>query len=179
MQLFNVLKKEQGFTLVEMIVTVVVVGVLMAVAVPSLVGLFNQTRVKDGLRQIETSLKEAQKLAMRRGSTCTVTLDNSNNTITANPVSCLAGSKTVDDRLEFKGDVDDPANNANLIVVTFSHKGHNTTGARTIAIYPDGVTDGVQKCVILTPTLGGVKSGTYTGDVGGDIVQNSCDVSSN
>ena len=179
MQLFNVHKQERGFTLVEMIVTAVVAGVLMAVAVPGLVGLLNQTRVKDGLRQIETSLKEAQRQAMRRGSSCTVTLDATNNTITANPVQCLANSKTVDDYLKFKGDVEDPANDANLIVVTFSRKGNNITEERTIAIYRDGVTDGVQKCVILTDNLGGVKSGIYNGDVSGNIVESSCDVSSN
>lgn len=174
MLLSNVRKREQGFTLVEMIVTAVVAGVLMAVAVPSLVGLLNQTRVNDGLRQVESALKEGQRQAMRLGRSCTVTLDATNNQITGNPVQCLAGSKTVDDVLEFKGDV--AGGSATNIAITFSRKG-NTIGARTIAVYRDGITNGVQKCVILTSGLGGVKSGIYTGDVSGNIVQNSCDVS--
>lgn len=171
MLLFSVRKREQGFTLIEMIVTVIIVGVLAAVAVPSLEGLLNQMRVKDGLRQIESSLKEAQRQAMRRGSNCTVTLNGSNNMITAAPTQCLAGSKIVDDRLEFKG------NDGNSIEVTFSHKGNNSSGAKTIAIYKDGAINGMQKCVILAANLGGIKSGIYTGNVSSDIVQGSCDVS--
>ena len=171
MLLFNVHKENKGFTLIEMVVTVIIVGVLAAVTVPSLVGLFDQMRVKDGLRQIESSLKEAQRQAMRRGSSCTVNFDATNNTITGTPAQCLAGSKIVDDRLEFKG------NDGNTIAVIFSHKGNNTSGAKTIAVYRDGLTNGMQKCVILAANLGGIKSGIYTGDVSSDIIQNSCDVS--
>lgn len=170
MLLFNV-HKNKGFTLVEMVVTAVIVGVLAAVTAPSLVGLLEQMRVKDGLRQIETSLREAQRQAIRRGSSCTVTLNATNNTITATPNQCLAGSKIVYERVEFKG------NDGNSIEVTFSHKGNNTSGAKTIAVYRDGATTGIQKCVILAANLGGIKSGVYTGIVSNDIVQGSCDVS--
>lgn len=170
MKQLNVPKQERGFTLIEIIVTVIVVGILSAVAAPSLLGLLNQTRVNDGLRQIQSSLKEAQRQAMRRGDTCTVTLDATNNTIIGTPVQCLAGSKTVDSNLKFKGDADP-------VVINFSRKGSNASGEKTIAIYRDGVTNSIQKCVILTANLGGVKTGIYTGSVAGTIVKSSCDVS--
>ena len=188
MLLLNVRRQDRGFTMIEIIVTVVVAGILMAVAVPSLLGLLSQTRIKDGLRQVEGSLKESQKQAMRLGQRCTITMDAATNTITANRVTpagpptpkCLSESRTISPDIKFKGDVADPANNdANLINVSFSHKGNNySTSARTIAIYREmngqPVTNGVQKCVILTAGLGGVKSGIYNGDVSSDIVQNSC-----
>ena len=83
MQRPNAHKLESGFTLVELIVTVIIVGVLAAVAIPNLLGLFNQTRVDDGRRQIQTALKQAQRQAMRRGTTCEVTLNADTNKITA------------------------------------------------------------------------------------------------
>ena len=172
MLLFNVRKQEQGFTLIEMIVTVIVVGILSAITAPSLIGLFDQMRVKDGLRQIESSLKEAQRQAMRRGSSCKVTLKTTDNTITGNPTQCLAGSKIIDDRLEFKGN-----DGGDEIEITFTRKGSNTSDATTIAIFRDGSNNGIQKCVIVAANLGGMKSGNYTGNVDEDIVQSSCDVS--
>jgi prepilin-type N-terminal cleavage/methylation domain-containing protein len=176
----NVRREDRGFTMIEIIVTVVVAGILMAVAVPSLLGLLSQTRVKDGLRQVEGSLKEAQRQAMRQGQTCKIIMDAANNTIKPDPTTprCLSESKTISPDIKFKGDVADPANNATLINVSFTHKGINNMGARTIAIYREmngvPVTNGVQKCVIITSNLGGIKSGIYRGDVGSNIVQNSC-----
>jgi prepilin-type N-terminal cleavage/methylation domain-containing protein len=49
MLLYNVHRKSnKGFTLVEMIVTVIIVGVIASIAAPNLLGLLNQSRVKDG-----------------------------------------------------------------------------------------------------------------------------------
>ena len=172
MLLFNVRKREQGFTLIEMIVTVIIVGILSAITAPSLIGLFDQMRVKDGLRQIESSLKEAQRQAMRHGSSCEVTLKTTDNTITGSPAQCLAGSKTIDDRLKFKGN-----DGGDEIEITFTRKGSNFSGAKTIAIFRDGSNNGIQKCVILAANLGGMKSGNYTGNVDENIVDGSCDVS--
>ena len=171
MLLFNVRKQERGFTLIEMIVTVIILGILSAITAPSLIGLFDQMRVKDGLRQIESSLKEAQRQAMRRGSSCTISLNATNNMITGSPTQCLAGSKTIDDRLKFKG------NDGDSIEITFTRKGSNSSGAKTIAIFRDGSNNGMQKCVIVAANLGGMKSGNYTGNIDEDIVRGSCNVS--
>jgi prepilin-type N-terminal cleavage/methylation domain-containing protein len=177
----NVRRQDRGFTMIEIIVTVVVAGILMAVAVPSLLGLLSQTRVKDGLRQVEGSLKEAQRQAMRLGQPCTIKMDATDNTIKPDPDTprCLSESRTISRDIDFKGDVADPANNANSIDVSFTHKGNNGGGERTIVIYrikSDGqpVTNGVQKCVVLTGGLGGVKSGIYNGDVSGNIDKTNC-----
>lgn len=184
----NAHNKNKGFTLIEMVVTIIIVGILSAVAVPSLLGLLNQTRVNDGRRQIESAIKEAQRQAVRRSVPCTVILNATNNTITAipgtptnplppgNTVQCLAGNKIINSDLEFKADVGGGASATNIEII-FSRKGINTSGPRTIAVYRDGVVGGVQKCIIITANLGGAKSGIYTGDVSNNIVSNSCDLS--
>ncbi len=73
MLLYNAHKKSnQGFTLIEMMVVVIIVGVVAAIAAPNFLGLLNQTRVKDGLAQVEGAIKEAQRQAIRRGKTCKI-----------------------------------------------------------------------------------------------------------
>ena len=60
MLLYDVLKKSnKGFTLVEMIAAVIIVGIIAALAAPNLLGMLNQARVKDGLGQVEGAIREA------------------------------------------------------------------------------------------------------------------------
>ncbi|PSB10307.1 hypothetical protein C7B62_09825 [Pleurocapsa sp. CCALA 161] len=73
MLLYNVRRKvNQGFTLIEMMVVVIIIGVIASIAVPNFLGLLNQSRVKDGLAQVEGAIKEAQRQAIRRGKTCKI-----------------------------------------------------------------------------------------------------------
>ena len=72
MLLWRVRKQNSGFTLVEMMVTAIVVGVVAAVASPNLLGLLNQNRVREGMRQVEGAVREAQKQATRKGKTCKI-----------------------------------------------------------------------------------------------------------
>ncbi|NJL51996.1 MAG: type II secretion system protein [Hydrococcus sp. SU_1_0] len=72
MLLYNARKSSSGFTLIEMLVVFIIVGVIAAIAAPNFLGLLNQSRVKDGLAQVEGAVKEAQRQAMRRGKPCKV-----------------------------------------------------------------------------------------------------------
>lgn len=71
---WNVPKKNQGFTLIEMLVVVIIVGVLAAIAVPNLLGLLYKARVTDGVATIEGAMKEAQRQAIRLSKTCNIVL---------------------------------------------------------------------------------------------------------
>lgn len=72
MLLWRVRKQNSGFTLIEMLVTAIVVGVIAAAATPNLLGLLNQNRVREGMRQVEGAVREAQKQATRKGKTCKI-----------------------------------------------------------------------------------------------------------
>ena len=66
MLLYNARRKfNQGFTLIEMLVTIIIIGVIASLAAPNFLGLLNQSRVKDGLAQVEGAIKEAQRQAIR------------------------------------------------------------------------------------------------------------------
>jgi len=62
----------RGFTLVELMVTVAVVGILATVAVPSMVGFVNTSRLAGASEELTASLQLAKSEAIRRNRTVTV-----------------------------------------------------------------------------------------------------------
>ncbi|BAU65233.1 type 4 prepilin-like protein [Stanieria sp. NIES-3757] len=167
MQLFNAPKKNAGFTLIEIMTTAIVVGVLAAIAVPSFVGLFNQNKVKEAVVQVEGALKEAQRQAMRRGKQCTVSINA--GTITATPNGCLSSQRQIDSSININTDP-----NTSPLNITFSHRGNVTS---TYAIVLSSNNTNEKKCVLISDGLGIIKQSNYQGSVSSTIYPNQCKLS--
>ena len=163
-------QKNAGFTLIEILVTMIIVGVLAAIAAPNFFSLLKQNEVKEGIAILEHALKDAQRIAIRESKKCTVTIDAGTNNLTAAPTECLPTTRNISTDL-------DMAINTNLspsgtgtatdIDVSFSYKGNidvedvgGTTIASTIIISSDG-TDTV-KCLYVAEGIGLMKVGDYT-----------------
>jgi type II secretory pathway pseudopilin PulG len=149
----NSTNKVTGFSLAEMAVTAVVVGVLAAVSVPNLLGLMNQNRLKQAMSEIESGLKEAQRQAMRRGRSCTVTITNTN--LTAAPAGCLLRERNLSN---ISSDISISTPPAPIV---FSYKGNVDTNDYIIPIQHTQIAE--QKCVQVYAGLGNIKTGTYNG----------------
>jgi type II secretion system protein H len=63
---------QRGFTLIEMIVIIAVVGILAAVALPSFSSMLDATKVDQAVVSLRTSLQDTQRQAIRTGQICTV-----------------------------------------------------------------------------------------------------------
>tara|TARA_B100000614_G_scaffold61031_1_gene54045 strand:- start:364 stop:927 length:564 start_codon:yes stop_codon:yes gene_type:complete len=103
-------KQESGFTMVEVMVVVAIVGVLAAVAVTSLVEQLPRARTKSAARQLRADLQKAKLEAIKRnteslvdftlaagldsGSCITCIDDNSDD-------SCTTASDTIISELDF------------------------------------------------------------------------------
>lgn len=66
----------RGFTLIELLIVIVVVGILLAVAIPSVGRTINSDRVSRSATVVQGMLDEASQLAVRRNTPVTVTLNN-------------------------------------------------------------------------------------------------------
>lgn len=69
--------KTQGFTIIELMITVAVVGVLAAVALPSFNYTIKDSRVKTTASDLHTSLLLARSEAIKRNADVTVTINSS------------------------------------------------------------------------------------------------------
>ena len=67
--------KESGFTIIELSIVLIIIGILAAISIPNLLGLYNYYQAKDAFSQLKSSINEAQRQAMRRGKTCKIKLD--------------------------------------------------------------------------------------------------------
>lgn len=164
-------KGDRGFTLAEMLLTVIVVGILAAVTAPSLVGLLNQNRVKDGFVQLRGAVKESQRIAMRRGRRCKIYLDKINQKIAISPpdskgnyTGCLFNERKLPEGVLIKNN----SLNSNII---FSAKG-NTSSAKTIVVYSANTQ--TKRCLVISLGLGIMRSGNYTGDVSNSVTAKHC-----
>jgi prepilin-type N-terminal cleavage/methylation domain-containing protein len=161
MLLWRVRKSNSGFTLVEMLAVVIIIGVIAAIAAPNLLGWFNNNRVNEAMRQVEGALKEAQKQAIRTGKRCTIE-------ITTNAISnygtdgCLLSNRNLNDLIQL---------DSNLAILTFSGKGNITIdGAGNprpafVVSMRDGNGTNFKKCVVVQNFLGAIRTGKYIGSV--------------
>lgn len=72
-----------GFTLIELMVTVAVVGILAVVGVPAMTGLINMNRISAANDNLTSALQLARSEAIRRGASVTICA-TSNGTTCAN-----------------------------------------------------------------------------------------------
>ncbi|MFN6297769.1 MAG: Tfp pilus assembly protein FimT/FimU [Microcystis sp.] len=88
--------KNQGFTLLEILVALAITGVLAALTLPNLLAWLNSNKVQEATDSIQLALENTQGQAMRRGRSCTINFTNPTGTnptvysqITASEEDCL------------------------------------------------------------------------------------------
>ena len=111
---------EKGFTLVELMIVIVIVGILSSVALPNFLSQSNKARAVEGKMQVATILKQAGSLYVETGAITTDNCTEIGTLLTDLNTGALAGKYTLTD--------DCTANGATIKV---SAEGANDN-------YPDG-----------------------------------------
>ena len=155
--------KNHGFTLIESLTTIVIAGVLIAVAAPNLMLAYQKQQVNNASEQIELSLKEAQRFTMRQGQNCQVTLNSTNGEISSNN-GCLLNNTTLHEQIVMETNI-----TGTPTTIDFIYKGNishqNTTVANDLGTIVLSSSNGVgnKKCIVITQTLGLIRSGVDEG----------------
>lgn len=155
----------RGFTLTELMIALVVIGIIAAIAVPTFTGLLSRYRLEGSLQQLLGAINEAQRLAMRRGQSCRINIDTNTKNITANSPGCLLSNRSLNNEITVRSNFTGTTN------ITFSYKG-STTRAGTIVLSSD-YTD-LQKCFVISLGTGIKRIGNYNGSKTGSVSYTNC-----
>ncbi len=200
MRRFNV-HKNQGFTLLEILIALAITGILAALTGPNLLAWLNSNRVQEATDAIQSALRDAQKQAIRRGRSCTINFTNgtSNNNrmvyrqITASQPGCLVATNTNAGSLSLPQEIFMVVSNFPTLGgspgVEFSFRGHvpgltftPPQNQAIIVLYPAANATAApypnqeRKCIVIASMLGIVKQGTYNGDPLGTLNANNCQI---
>jgi len=187
MRRLNVHHKNQGFTLLEILISLAITGILAALTLPNLLAWLNRNKVQEATDSIQSALQDAQKQAMRRGRICTINFTNGTGTnptvysqITASEAGCLVATNTNAGSLNLPQEVFMVVRNFPTLGsspgVEFSFRGHvpgltftPPENQAIIVLYPAANASAApypnqeRKCLVMASLLGIVKQGTYTG----------------
>ncbi|MEM8719770.1 MAG: type II secretion system protein [Cyanobacteria bacterium P01_G01_bin.39] len=173
MLLYDVLKKSnKGFTLVEMLAALVIVSIMAAFAAPNLLGMLNQARVKDGLGKVEGAIREAQKLAVRRGKTCKIKFVNQTIGGKSRQVITVVESTDADETVSanyYNGcllerrilPLDVTVDSGGITKITFTPRGNTVNESFGTIIVSHSSAANTGKCLQIQGALGTILTGNY------------------
>jgi len=192
--------KNQGFTLLEILVALAITGILAALTGPNLSAWLNSNKVKEATDSIQLALEDAQRQAIRRGRSCTINFTNPTGTgptvysqITASEADCLVATNTNAGSLRLPQEVFMVVNNFPILGsspgVQFSFRGHvpgltftPPQNQAIIVLYPaadasaDPYPNQEKKCIVIASMLGIIKQGTYNGTSLTNLDARQCEI---
>ncbi len=128
-----------------------------------MLGWYNKQAANSAFNEVESAIREAQKLAIKNGRSCTINITNSD--LDATPVvtgrvfvdeqvfaGCLLNNRILEDFITLNSDQN---------TVTFLSKGNTTTEALIRVSTKEG---GYVKCLVVTNGLGLIRTGDYDVD---------------
>lgn len=158
-------KRVGGFTLIETIVVLLLIGILFAIAAPSYFTWVNNKRVEDALTQVLGALKEAQSEALRKGKSCFVEINNRTVRATTLPPAsenCLPTGRrdlnpnsTVQITTNFQNTPPPPNPDRRLI---FTYKKTTPNGGIIVLSSPDASR---RRCIVVSTGIGIIRTGYY------------------
>lgn len=168
---YNAHNNSNGFTLIETLVIVIIIGILSAISAPSFLGMLNRGRVNSALSEIQGALQQAQREAMRKSISCKVNLNN--NTVTndsSNSSNCLVtGNRTLPNGIVMVTNI-----SGTPPQIDFSYRGTITLPDSGTIVLSSNDNPNFKKCLVISSPLGIIRTGNYK-DLTTSVTAAKCD----
>jgi prepilin-type N-terminal cleavage/methylation domain-containing protein len=161
-------RKETGFSLIEAMVTVVIVGIFGAIAAPSFSAWSDRYKLDNALAKLQGALQEVQQQSIRTSQPCSVTIDTTALTVasTSGYANCLpTGSRSLNNTGLSSNStqsagfamVTDAVNTTPAIAFTF----RGTTSTVNVFVVYKPNSSIPMKCLAISQGIGMIRIGRY------------------
>ncbi len=151
---------EQGFSQLEIIIVLVVMGILGTIAAPSFLNWVNTRKLEVGLAELEGTLIEGQNQAIRLSKTCTINLPTGSSSVLSSlPTECLRNGNRTLEGLQLRHSLSNPS-------LSYDFKGRvppSLSSEQTVVLSVVQEINTPSKCLVIAPGIGLIRVGTYTG----------------
>lgn len=154
------MKSERGFTVIEVVIVMVIVGILAIVAIPQVMGTMSATRLNNAAQKLAADIRYAKEFALSRHNVYGVDINTSTNTyeifswdgvnktVINDPYTNAPMSTDLDLSTEYSGVTISAASIDEIRINAFGTPqdslGTNLTSAATITLANGGLTRQVQ-----------------------------------
>lgn len=140
--------RRRGFSLIELIVVVAVLGILAAMAAPSMSRLVAAQRVRTSAANLHLTLMRARSEALKRNAPVTLSAVNGDWSGGWNVTATVSGAPWVIDTVQAQGAVRVTAS-PSLTSVVFGYDGRTAQGVQFVVT---SLTAPATRCVSIDPT---------------------------